>query len=182
MAKLSKQSTKKAPPRKRPGRKARPKKQQASSVNAIIREHVKKLAGAYRLQNFSITAIADAINEAHGAEGELASENPDLVAAFWKVHKKGVSRHHVHDLIVESIQEAVDPLQKEQLKQLEIQQLDAVITAMIGPAMQGSVPHAAQYQSLRRDKAKLLGLEDDGDTGGPGITQIFLNGSPLAEI
>src|SRR4051812_22474728 len=90
---------KKAPPRKRPGRKPRPKNQQATSANAIVRAAVKKMAGEYKLLNFTVRQIADAVNEHFGTEGPGTTETPELAAAFWRCHPKGISHSYAHELV-----------------------------------------------------------------------------------
>lgn len=162
----------KAKAKKRPGS-SRPKKQQATSAQRIMRERFKAMAAQYRVAGFKLQQITDSINEHYGPGGEGEAELPST----FKFRK--ISRHLVHDLIVESIKESVDPLLKEQLRDLHIQQHEALLAAAMTPALQGSIAHIASAQSLLRDIAKLTGIldsEDDGNSGGGGITQIFLGG------
>lgn len=146
-----------------------------------MREKFKALAGQYRLAGFNIRQCADAINEHYGPGGEGEAEFSELPTAY---KFKPIGRHLVDTLIRESIKESVDPMQKEELRDLEHQQYQALLAACMMPAMQGSIAHIQTAQGLLRDIAKLLGLhasDDDPSAGGAGITQIFLNGS-LAKL
>lgn len=152
------------------------KVRQRSSAHAIMRERYKALAIEFRLQEFSLRAIAEAINE-HYTAGEGVDELPP------RFKFKRISAHLVQTLVDEAIKEGVDPLKKEMLAELEIQRTRKLLSAVMQAALQGSIAHVQAAQSLQRDLRKMLGLDEkDGDGGGgPGITQIFLNGK-LAEV
>ena len=132
----------------------------------MLREKCKQAALTYKKLNFTVRQIADQINESFGPEGD------DPQPRF-----KKISHHLVHTLIVEGIRESVDPLLKAELRDLEIQQYDMLISAAMGPASQGSTVHIDAVMKLLAQKAKCLGLYDNDDSqGGAGVTQIFFNG------
>lgn len=160
---MNKPNSRKANPRRR-----RAPNQQATSYSKLLREKCKQAALTYKKLNFTIRQIADQINESFGPEGD------DPQPRF-----KKISHHLVHTLIVEGIRESVDPLLKAEMRDLEIQQIDMLLSAAMGPAAAGSTVHMDMVLKLLARKAKLLGLydeEDDSAGGGAGVTQIFFNG------
>lgn len=159
--------------KKRNPRRRRAPVLQATSMRKIHREKCKQVALEYRTAGFaSIRAIADAINTMFGPGGE--AELPRF---------KSISHHLVHTLLTEAIRESVDPLKKEELRNIELAQIDGMIAAAYTPASNGSTMHIDAMLKLHARKSKLLGLDngEEGESGGTSITQYFVNGA-LANV
>ena len=159
-------------PKKKTGRKPRKHDQQETSASAIVRAKVTEMALAFRLQGYTTRQILEAVNEAFGPTadepliGFKAIKSPTTITRY----------------IMDAIADAVDPMKKEELLELHTMQTRQIFTAMIGPAMGGSVAHASlALQALERE-AKLLKLHDkgDGQSGVAGV-QVFINGA-LANV
>lgn len=162
-------------PKKKPTKRhaPKPKKQQATSREAIIRARVKELALQFRIQGFTLRDIVPAINEALGPEGEALPG--------FKPYK---SPHAITDMLTEAIKEAVDPLKKEELLFITTSGIQSIVAACMGPAQQGSIAHAQTAMQAFDRLIRLTGIaekEGEGGAAAGSITQIFLNGN-LANV
>jgi hypothetical protein len=148
----------------------KPKRQQATSREAIIRAKVKNLAMTFRVQGYTLRAILDAVNE--------ACMDPDS-EAFIEGYKPYKSPHAIEDMLKEGIAESVDPLTKIELRQISLAQIDMILIPALAAAAQGSVPHAqvAMAAQQRRDAMVKLWQEDDDGKDGVQEIRIVLNGN-----
>lgn len=158
---------------KKPGRKPRPKNQQATSAAAILRAKQKAIAIACRKQGFSIAATTDAINENFGPEGDEP----------WPNYRK-ISGHKTTILLKEAILEAVDPLEKKELLTVTIAQHNDLLATFMPDAMRGSLAHGQMCLQILERLARTTGINEKDDNSGANngnIVHVVINGK-FAEI
>jgi hypothetical protein len=147
----------------------KPKNRQKTSRDAYQREKVKELALTFKIQGYTYAAMLPVINEMCGPGGD--EEIPGYVPVK--------STHTLFEYVSQGVKEACDPMVKAEMLELMVQRHNQMLTAMMGPALQGSTQHATLALNVMEKLGRLTGLHDkDGDegAGAGGEVSIFING------
>jgi hypothetical protein len=137
-------------PHLKPGAKRKPKKQQKTSAQAIMREKAKALILQYRINGYTFRDILDAVNENFGPDGG------EPIKGFRKIR----SVHTIHEWCSNAIAEAVDPLKKEELLEIQLAQCRALYGQSMTAALGGSTAHIDAVLKIQDKEARICRLYD----------------------
>lgn len=154
--------------KKKGRRRPPPKNQQATSIRAIVRARLKDAIMEYRLLGYALRPIMEAINEQFGP----TSDEP--LPGFKPINRVAT----IHELLTEAITESVDPLKREELREVLTGQLNQLLVANMGPALQGSTPHAQTALNILDRIAKIhkIGDEGEGTAAGTQTVTVVISG------